>query len=132
MYPADDWQFSEYKDWSTKWIQAHADVCASASKPCLLEEYGTQTDRVGRLTPWQQKASSTKGNAGDMIWQLGESGSQRDAKTVDFGSSEFASLVKNHASAGGSKSQTAAAGGQQIGSTKSGSQQAVAGKSGGQ
>ena len=102
MYPSSDWKFKEYKNWAITWIQAHADACVKAGKPCLLEEYGAAVDHVGQLTPWQQKASSTKGNAADMIWQLGEPGEQSDPKTIAFGSSEWTSLVTNHTSTGSS------------------------------
>ena len=54
------------------WIQAHGSACVNASKPCLLEEYGTPSDHCAIESVWQATANSTTGIAGDLFWQLGD------------------------------------------------------------
>jgi len=78
-------------------------VCVAANKPCILEEYGTTSDHVKIITPWQATALNTSGIAGDMFWQWGDTLStgqtHNDGHTIYYGSSDYQSLVVNHVDA---------------------------------
>ncbi|KOS18333.1 Mannan endo-1 [Escovopsis weberi] len=90
-------------DWGNEWIKTHAAACAAAGKPCLFEEYGAPSDHCAIEAPWQNTSLGTKGMAGDMFWQWGDSfpwgQSSDDGNTIFYGSSEWQCLVKDHVAA---------------------------------
>jgi mannan endo-1,4-beta-mannosidase len=111
LYPG---SWGETNDWGNAWITNHAAACVAANKPCLFEEYGTPSNHVAVETPWQQVSLATKGIAGDMFWQYGDTLSNGqtsdDGNTIYYGSSEWTSLVTDHvASISGSSQTTVAA-----------------------
>ncbi|KAI5864827.1 carbohydrate-binding module family 1 [Durotheca rogersii] len=87
-------------DWGNAWIQAHGRACAAAGKPCLFEEYGSETDHCGIESKWQATALATEGVAADLFWQLGTTLStgqtHNDGFTIYTGSSDWTCLVTNH------------------------------------
>ena len=101
MYPS-SWGVNT-SEWATGWIQAHADACKAAGKPCLLEEYGYATNHVEIEGPWQATALGTAGNSADMFWQLGDTISTGktadDTNTIYYGTAEWDSLVTKHVQA---------------------------------
>ncbi|CAK7222900.1 hypothetical protein SBRCBS47491_005021 [Sporothrix bragantina] len=87
------------------WIQDHAAACKKAGKPCLLEEYGTETDHCTVEKAWQAAslAAAGDGMAGDMFWQWGDTlstgKSADDGNTIYYGSSEGQCLIQDHVKA---------------------------------
>jgi mannan endo-1,4-beta-mannosidase len=81
-------------------VTVHGALCVAANKPCILEEYGTPSNHATIESPWQNAALATKGIAGDMFWQYGDTLStgqtSNDGNTIYFGSSDFTVLVTNH------------------------------------
>lgn len=100
LYP-DSWGVSN--DWGNAWITNHGKACVAAGKPCILEEYGTTSNKVSIQSPWQKTALSTNGIAADMFWQWGDTLSSGktsdDGNTIYVGSSDFTTLVTNHIAA---------------------------------
>lgn len=88
------------------WIKAHADVCKSVGKPCLLEEYGVpKADGHCAIDGGWQNTSlglEDSGMAADLFWQLGDTvpstGQQTadDGFTIYYGTSEWTCLVTDH------------------------------------
>jgi mannan endo-1,4-beta-mannosidase len=93
----------ETNGWGNAWITNHAAACVAAGKPCVLEEYGTTSDHVSVESPWQATSLSSKGMAGDMFWQWGDTISSgqtaNDGNTIYYGTSEWTSLVVDHVAA---------------------------------
>jgi mannan endo-1,4-beta-mannosidase len=112
LYP-DSW--SVPNSFGSPWIVNHAAACVAANKPCVLEEYGATSNHVTIEQPWQQTSLATKGMAGDMFWQLGDTLSSgqtsNDGNTIYYGTDEWTQLVVNHVAAinGGSTPTTTAA-----------------------
>lgn len=98
MYPS-TWGVSAQKDFPASWIQDHAAACARAGKPCLLEEYGTETNHCAVEKPWRAASLAQKdsGMAGDMFWQWGDQLStgqtSNDGNTIYYGSSDAKCLL---------------------------------------
>jgi mannan endo-1,4-beta-mannosidase len=105
----------ETNDWGNAWITNHAAACVAAGKPCVLEEYGTASDHVSVESPWQATSLSSKGMAGDMFWQWGDTISTgqtaNDGNTIYYGTSEWTSLVIDHVAAINGGTTTASSGG---------------------
>ena len=85
--------------WGSSWVTAHGAACASANKPCLLEEYGSDSLCTDEQ-PWQKAATSTNGISGDLFWQYGDSlstgQSPNDGYTLYYGSSNFTCMTADH------------------------------------
>nr|AEV41143.1 Man5 [Penicillium sp. enrichment culture clone C6] len=87
------------------WIADHAAACHAAGKPCLLEEYGTETDHCAVEKSWQTAslASAGSGMAGDLFWQWGDTlstgKSADDGNTIYYGSTEAQCLIGDHVKA---------------------------------
>ncbi|KAJ5481176.1 mannan endo-1-4-beta-mannosidase F [Penicillium diatomitis] len=100
LYPS-SWGTST--DWGNLWIKAHGDACVAAGKPCLLEEYGYPSNHCSIEAPWQATALHTKGIAGDLFWQYGDTLSSGqtsdDGNTIYYGTSDFTCLVTDHVAA---------------------------------
>ena len=99
VYP-DAWSV-DTKEWVTGWIRVHAEACKAAGKPCLFEEYGSKTDRVATVQPWQKTALQTDGTAGDLSWQVGDTISTGktadDGYTIYQGTEDWKTLMEKHA-----------------------------------
>jgi len=97
LYPS---SWGETDSWGPSWIKAHATVAASLGKPVIAEEYGSDTH--ANEASWQAEVLSTN-TAGDMFWQYGDSISTgqtpNDGYAIYYGTSEFTTLVSNHAAA---------------------------------
>ncbi|KAK4663105.1 hypothetical protein QC763_600490 [Podospora pseudopauciseta] len=84
------------------WIKDHAAACRAAGKPCLLEEYGFESDRCNVQKGWQQASRelSRDGMSGDLFWQWGDQLStgqtHNDGFTIYYGSSLATCLVTDH------------------------------------
>ncbi|KAF1989027.1 glycoside hydrolase family 5 protein [Aulographum hederae CBS 113979] len=100
LYPK-SWGVSN--DWGNGWVESHGAACAAAGKPCLFEEYGTETDHCTVEQPWQKTAINTKAIAGDLFWQLGVDTStgktHDDGNTIYTNSEDWKCLVDNHGEA---------------------------------
>jgi mannan endo-1,4-beta-mannosidase len=88
-------------EWGNKWIQNHAAACVAANKPCLFEEYGVMAEeKCSQETGWQKLSIKTKGVAGDMYWQYGDTISNGptadDRFTVFRGSKNWECMVDSH------------------------------------
>lgn len=92
-------------DWGNQWITSHGAACAAAGKPCLLEEYGITdaTQKCAVEGKWQTTALATKGIAGDLFWDIGDTLStgktSDDGNTIFYGTSDWTCLVTNHVKA---------------------------------
>ncbi|KAK3318976.1 glycoside hydrolase superfamily [Apodospora peruviana] len=90
------------------WVKDHAAACKKAGKPCLFEEYGTESDHCNIQKPWQQAslALAADGMGADLFWQWGDrlsSGqSPNDGNTIYYGSSDATCLISDHVRAMGS------------------------------
>ncbi|KAF7916876.1 hypothetical protein BELL_0168g00240 [Botrytis elliptica] len=97
LYPG---SWGEVDSWGSSWISSHANVTAAAGKPLVLEEYGSPT-HLNEL-PWQGTVLDTA-TAGSMYWQYGDTLStgktSDDGNTIYYGTSEYTTLVTNHAAA---------------------------------
>lgn len=84
-------------DWGNGWVTSHGAACSNAGKPCLFEEYGVTSNQCSVERQWQQSALDTKGVAGDLYWQYGDTlstgKSPDDGHTIYYGTSEFQCLV---------------------------------------
>jgi mannan endo-1,4-beta-mannosidase len=102
LYPT-SWGVSN--DFGNGWVTSHGAACVAANKPCVFEEYGSSSDKVNVISPWQRTALATNGIAGDMYWQFGDnlSGGQtaNDGYTIYYGTSDYTTLVANHVTAAG-------------------------------
>lgn len=100
LYPG---SWGETNAWGSSWIQNHGSVCVTVGKPCILEEYGTTSNKVSVEGPWQTTALATDGIAGDMFWQYGDTLSSGqtadDGYTIYYGTSDYTSLVTDHIAA---------------------------------
>ncbi|PMD15614.1 glycoside hydrolase family 5 protein [Hyaloscypha hepaticicola] len=102
LYP-ESWGTSA--SWGTLWITTHAAACASAGKPCLLEEFGYSDECAAVESGWQSTSLSTTGMAGDMFWQYGDTlpscncQTSNDGNTVYFNTSDWTCFVTNHIAA---------------------------------
>ncbi|KAL1888106.1 hypothetical protein Sste5346_009793 [Sporothrix stenoceras] len=87
------------------WIADHAAACKAAGKPCLLEEYGVETDHCAVEKVWQTAsiASSGEGMAGDLFWQWGDTlstgKSADDGNTIYYGTADGQCLIGDHVKA---------------------------------
>ncbi|KAK0715565.1 glycoside hydrolase superfamily [Lasiosphaeris hirsuta] len=87
------------------WIKDHAAACKKAGKPCLLEEYGTQSNHCTEEKPWQQasRALVADGMGGDAFWQWGDKLStgqtHNDGHTIYYGSADATCLISDHVKA---------------------------------
>jgi len=95
LYPSG---WGETDSWGPSWITAHATVATSVGKPVVAEEYGSTTH--SNEASWQSAVLSSN-TAGDMIWQYGDTLSSGktsdDGYTIYYGTSEYSTLVTNHA-----------------------------------
>ncbi|KAH8685918.1 glycoside hydrolase superfamily [Tricladium varicosporioides] len=92
------------KDWGSTWFSNHGAICAAIGKPCIAEEYGATSNKAATIAPWQATSMNTKGIAGDMYWQYGDtlrSGQKTpdDGYTIYYNSSDYNALVTNHVAA---------------------------------
>ena len=86
----------------TQWIKDHAAIAKKVGKPSIFEAYLDGSTSARRS--WQDTALALRndGLAGDFIWQWGEKGlvsgtTPSDSNTVFYGSSEWQTLIKEHA-----------------------------------
>jgi mannan endo-1,4-beta-mannosidase len=97
LYPS---SWSEDDSWGPSWITDHATAAAAVGKPVIAEEYGSTTH--ADEASWQSTVLSTE-TAGDMFWQFGDTISSgetaNDGYTIYYGTSEFTTLVTDHAAA---------------------------------
>ena len=109
LYPS-DWSITDNLDAiTTQYIQAHAEACKTANKPCMFEEYASPISdlkHVQTVTGWQTLMNKTQGIGGDMIWQFGEMdisaiAGNTDSFTLDYKSSDFKTLLSEHAAGAG-------------------------------
>jgi mannan endo-1,4-beta-mannosidase len=81
------------------WIVNHGVICTSVGKPCILEEYGDNSNLTLLLT-WQTAALNTVGIAGDLFWQYGDTLSfgetPQDGNTIYYNSSAYEQVVTEH------------------------------------
>jgi len=102
LYPSG---WGETDSWGPSWITDHATAAAAIGKPVIAEEYGSTTH--ANETSWQSTILSTQ-TAGDMFWQYGDTLSSgqtsNDGYTLYYGTSEYTTLVTNHAAAMNAKS----------------------------
>lgn len=95
--------WGESLTWGSSWVASHGATCASIGKPCILEEFGSTSDQCNVEVPWQTTSLSTKGMAGDMFWQLGDTVSTgqtpNDGYTIYDGTSQWTCMVTNHVAA---------------------------------
>ncbi|KAL7946241.1 carbohydrate-binding module family 1 protein [Trichoderma barbatum] len=100
LYP-DSWG-TNYP-WGNGWIQTHAAACLAANKPCVFEEYGAQSNPCTNVAPWQNTSLTTRGMAGDLFWQWGDTistgQSNSDPYSVFYNTANWQCLVKNHVAA---------------------------------
>lgn len=93
----------ETNNWGNAWITNHAAACVAAGKPCVLEECGSTSDHVAVESSWQATSLLSKGMAGDMFWQWGDTISTgqtaNDGNTIYYSTSEWTSLVVGHIAA---------------------------------
>ncbi|KAJ3039253.1 hypothetical protein HDV00_012492 [Rhizophlyctis rosea] len=98
FYP-DSWSVAQST--GTTWVNDHATACKAKNKPCVMEEYGTTTNRDTYLPQWQSAIVSSGLN--DQYWQFGLSISSgktaNDGFTIYNTDSDFQTLVVNHAAA---------------------------------
>ncbi|KEY71530.1 hypothetical protein S7711_08910 [Stachybotrys chartarum IBT 7711] len=97
MYPS---HWDQNDDWGNFWIKAHGAACVTAQKPCLLEEYGSETNNCQNEAPWQKTALETDGIAADLFWQLGVTlstgKSADDGFTIYDDTADWICLVDDH------------------------------------
>ncbi|KAK5163139.1 mannan endo-1,4-beta-mannosidase A-2 [Saxophila tyrrhenica] len=102
LYPS-SWSVSPAQAWGNSWIENHGKACAKLGKPCVLEEFGFETDRCTIESSWEATSLQSAGNAGDMYWQYGDTLSNGqtsdDGFTVYYGSDLFDCLVTVHVEA---------------------------------
>ncbi|KAB5546947.1 glycoside hydrolase family 5 protein [Coniochaeta sp. 2T2.1] len=98
LYP-DSW--GQPYDWGNLWVTTHGAACAVANKPCLFEEYGGNNNCTVE-NPWQKTALSTKGIAGDLFWQYGDTlpscncQTSQDGNTVFYKQGNWDCMVTSH------------------------------------
>jgi mannan endo-1,4-beta-mannosidase len=89
-------------------ITNHAAACKAASKPCVLEEYGTTYNCTAVQVPWQETCLSAKdaGLGSDMFWEFGTylASGEPTANPVNnfeifYNTSDFKFLVTDHVAA---------------------------------
>jgi len=97
LYP-DSW--GQADSWGNDWISNHAAACAKAGKPCLVEEYGTTSNKATDEGQWQATSLSSTGMGGDCFWQDGDTlstgQSPDDGYTIFYGTSDWTALVTDH------------------------------------
>ncbi|EPE02395.1 glycoside hydrolase family 5 protein [Ophiostoma piceae UAMH 11346] len=97
LYPK-TWGVSQ-ASFPTDWIKYHAAACKRVGKPCLLEEYGSETDHCSVEKPWREASLALKdsGMGADMFWQWGDQLStgktSDDGYTIFYGSSDAKCLI---------------------------------------
>lgn len=80
----------------------HAKACVAAGKPCLLEEYGTETtaEHCPIDSAWAATSLASEGQSADMYWQYGTTISSgetsNDGYTIYTGTSDFTCVVTDH------------------------------------
>lgn len=88
--------------WGSSWVTSHAAACVAAGKPCILEEYGGENS-CSNETPWQATALASKGIAGDMFWQFGDTLSNgqtaNDGNTIYPNTDQWTCMVTDHVAA---------------------------------
>ncbi|OQN95235.1 hypothetical protein B0A48_18729 [Cryoendolithus antarcticus] len=100
MYP-DSWGISasSAQAWGNAWIKNHAAACVAAGKPCVLEEFGYNSNCAIELN-WETTALGARGTGGDMFWQYGDSLSggltAQDGNTAYYLSDLWNCLVASH------------------------------------
>ncbi|KAH8907638.1 glycoside hydrolase family 5 protein [Coniochaeta sp. PMI_546] len=101
LYP-DSW--GQPYDWGNLWVTTHGAACTAANKPCLFEEYGGMNNCTIE-NPWQKTALSTKGIAGDLFWQFGDTlpscncQTSQDGNTVFYKQGNWDCMVTDHVAA---------------------------------
>jgi len=97
LYPSG---WGESDSWGSSWVTAHDTAGAAVGKPVVLEEYGSTTH--ANEAAWQTTVLSSN-IAGDQFWQFGDTISSgqtaNDGYTIYYGTSEFTTLVTDHAAA---------------------------------
>ncbi|KAJ0426774.1 glycoside hydrolase superfamily [Aspergillus carlsbadensis] len=97
-----DWGVSN-NSWGNQWVENHAAICKTASKPCLFEEYGIKDTHCTDELEWQATSLKTDGMAADLFWQFGDtlSGGQtaNDKYTIYYGSDDWKCAVSDHLTA---------------------------------
>lgn len=97
LYPS---SWGETDSWGSSWITDHATAAAAIGKPVILEEYGSTTH--SDEAAWQTTVLASQ-VAGDMYWQFGDTLSTgetaNDGYTIYYGTSEYTTLVTDHAAA---------------------------------
>ena len=68
LYP-DSWKYND-SNWGSEWIRQHADAGRRAGKPIILEEYGTEGDKLTVLGGWQDTVLLETKIAADQWWQF--------------------------------------------------------------
>ena len=102
LYP-DSWGYNE--TWGSTWIKEHDIVCATANKPCVLEEYGGPPSPANHSAveiPWQTTVLEDTELAMDQFWQFGTIGlstglSDYDPYTIWYNATEYVPLAREHA-----------------------------------
>ncbi|KAK0744906.1 GH5 endo-beta-1,4-mannanase [Apiosordaria backusii] len=81
------------------WIRDHAAACKAAGKPCLLEEYGFESDRCNVQKSWQaaSRELAKGGCRGFVLLSTGQT--HNDGFTIYYGSSLATCLVTDHVKA---------------------------------
>lgn len=101
LYPSGWGQSNE--PFGSDWIEAHGKACASANKPCLVEEYGVSSDKCSVEGNWQTVALDTSGVGADLFWDFGTTLSSGqtadDGYTIFYQSSDWTCLVVDHQTA---------------------------------
>jgi len=101
MYP-ESWGYSGSNvTWMEQWIADHITAQNNAGKPCVLEEYGLETDSErDAYYPTLQAYIQTNGLAADHFWQFGPCyWTSGDDYIILSGASDETLLVINHAQA---------------------------------
>ncbi|KAK3323996.1 glycoside hydrolase superfamily [Cercophora scortea] len=99
FYPG---SWSVPNDSGPKWVKDHAAACKKAGKPCLFEEYGTESNHCAIQRPWQQAALqvAADGMGGDLFWQWGDKLSNgqtsNDGNTIYYASTDATCLITDH------------------------------------
>ena len=68
LYP-DSWKYND-SNFGSDWIKQHADAGRKACKPVVLEEYGTEGDKMTVLGGWQKTVLKDTKLAADQWWQF--------------------------------------------------------------
>ena len=68
LYP-NSWNYNN-SNFGSDWIEQHADAGRKAGKPVILEEYGTEGDKLKVLGEWQRTVLQQTKLAADQWWQF--------------------------------------------------------------